>query len=287
MKNLTLVLSIIFSSFVSANPVAGGYTSLTQINQAAINSGNIFSEALIEYNNAPTLASISFATKLVFLDNVASATFSDVSITLNRRVGGVNMLPTNISVSRYNLEGNATKPSILATNSSDVLIAMPLINVVGSTVLGIKTLYITEYNIPLGNVNFPRPYKIGDYYELTWSFSGSYTLNGSSTPVTFSSIMASAKTAVLATSSHVTVAYDNKVQTAINSDGSVSVTGTGLKLGDYLNNWWFEKVDQQDRSTFSPDFSVTEQEDGALRVILLVPILPHHSWKIVCVASEE
>lgn len=258
----------------AADVTGKGYADISSITKSRL--ATLSDEYTLEDKDASSLPSASFAMNFQFPDNAASATFTSITITLKRRVGGVNLPPVTVPISKFNPEGDVNKPSVCVFDGNGNLIALPAVNVVGTVIPNPKNFYYTEYTVTLGNANFPRMTLLGDSYELIGKFSGSYTPNASSTPVTFTDISASAKFMVFCQPMQVTAIYEgtNAVQ-----GSPVTLAGTGLVAADYLKKYWIEVSDDGGvKSSFSTDFTIS---DAGPNHITVTPLSTHAIWSVI------
>lgn len=262
------------STILHAADVTGqGYVDIASITRSR--QPSLTNEYTLEDKDAPTLPSIGFAMNLIFPDNVASATFTAATITLKRRVNGVNLASVNVPVSKTNPEGDANKASVFFFDAAGNLISLPAVNLVGAVIPNPKNFYYTEYTVTPGNPNFPRVVLLGDSYELVGKFSGTYTLNGGGAPVTFIDVIASSKLTVFCAPSEVTAIYEGS--NAV-SGTSITLAKSGLRAADYLKTYWIEVCNDGVKSSFSTDFTVSGSGPNHITV---TPLGSHASWSII------
>lgn len=251
---------------------------ITQSRFASVNEN----QYIVDYSDTSSLVSVNFATQIALPDGATSVTITALATTLNRRINGVNIAPATIGLSKYNPEGDVSKPSIFVTNSAGVIVSTTGANVLGTSVSSNpKYFCITEYGLATVLTN-AKPVLIGDFCEVVRTFSGSYVLNGVLVP--FTNQVTRSKVIVFQKKLAVATIYETPANTESVNGGSFSlpVDRTSLSLQTYLKDWWIETASDYNGSWgFSAQYGVTADAE---HVIITFPG-EHRWWRIVATPS--
>jgi hypothetical protein len=276
MKNI-ITLFMLGLSVLSAQPVFKSYADVFPAVESRLSMLN--DQRRIEdtaVGSVPS-GSGSFATSIDFPSGTTQAVLSTATFTVTRRINGVTTVVAsniNISASQFNPEGDVSLPSIFYRNSANGLVVPAGFTLVGTTLTNPKTLLLTEQKITL-----PQLVVEGDFWEVSRSFSGNYTLGGTVFPFSTTTM---AKVIVVnqtvAPINSVTTEYPQNPQTVFTQQGGTgTITATGLTVDSYNKTWWIES------STNLVDWSVVTNATVAPSVTITFPIIPGEPkmfWRI-------
>lgn len=218
----------------------------------------------------------SFAFTVTFPVGTTSAVFSVAQHVRSSKINGgiVTIAPPgviSIAQSKFNPEGETVSfPSLFYRNSEGVLIVPVNSNFVGTALVNPRTVFITEQTATLAQLGIP-----GDYWEVSRTVEGTFTINGVVFPFSFTN--QNARVEVVdetdAPIAFVTNFYPNNptIDSVIHSEGGINLTASGLTVNSYLKSWWMET------STDLEDWNTTNLPSVAPDVVISFPINPEEN----------
>jgi len=252
------------SPMVSAQVVTTSYCDVFPATQSRLTSISDIRKVEDTAVASVLSGSGSFATTVVFPDGTTSAVFATANTVRSSNINGVvsTLPPVDMQASKFNPEGDISLPSLFYKNAGGTIVVPVNSNFVATALINPKTVYITEQRATL-----PQLLIVGDYWQLSRNLSGTYILNGVSTP--FSVTDTTAKVVVVdetdapVASVSMTYPVNPKINSVTHTSTTITLLATGLTADSYNQTWWMEtSIDLVtwgtiSASTVGPDVTIT------------------------------